>query len=38
LPDVILENMLHALLVCSARVSETKQHCYLAVHFEGSDE
>jgi hypothetical protein len=35
---VISENMLHASLVCSARVSETKRHRYVAVHPEGSDE
>jgi hypothetical protein len=34
---VISENMLHASLVCSARVSETKRHCYVAVHLEGSE-
>jgi hypothetical protein len=35
---VISENMLHASLVCSARVSETKRYRYVAVHPEGSDE
>jgi hypothetical protein len=30
--------VLHTSLVCSARVSETKQHCYVAVHSEWRDE
>jgi hypothetical protein len=37
-PDVISENMLHTSLVCSARVSETKRHRYVAVHPEWRDE
>jgi hypothetical protein len=37
-PDVVSENMLHTSLVCSARVSETKRHHYVAVHPEGHDE
>jgi hypothetical protein len=37
-PDVVSENMLHASLICSARISETKRHRYIAVHPEGSDE
>jgi hypothetical protein len=35
---VIPKNVLHTLLVCSARISETERHCYVAVHPEGSDE
>jgi hypothetical protein len=35
---VISENVLHTSLVCSARVSETEQHRYIAVHPEESDE
>jgi hypothetical protein len=35
---VISENMLHASLICSAHVSETRRHRYVAVHPEGSDE
>jgi hypothetical protein len=38
LPDVISETVLHASLVCSARVSETKRHHYIAVHPEWRDE
>jgi hypothetical protein len=30
-PDVISENVLHTSLVCSARVSETERHCYVAI-------
>jgi hypothetical protein len=37
-PDVISENVLHTSLVCCARVSETKQHCYVAVHPERHNE
>jgi hypothetical protein len=37
-PDVISKNVLHALLVCSARFSETKRHRYVAVHPEWHDE
>jgi hypothetical protein len=37
-PDVILENVLHTSLVCSARVSKTERHRYVAVHPEGGDE
>jgi hypothetical protein len=37
-PDVIPENVLHTSLVCSARILETEQHRYVAVHPEGSDE
>jgi hypothetical protein len=37
-PDVIPENVLHTSLVCSARVSETEQHCYVAIHPELRDE
>jgi hypothetical protein len=37
-PDVVSENVLHTSLVCSAHVSETKRHRYVAVHPEGRDE
>jgi hypothetical protein len=36
--DVISENVLHTSLVCSARVSETERHRYVAVHPERRDE
>jgi hypothetical protein len=35
---VIPENVLHTSLVCSARISETEWHHYVAVHPEESDE
>jgi hypothetical protein len=35
---VIPENVLHTSLVCTARVSETERHHYVAIHPEGSDE
>jgi hypothetical protein len=37
-PDVVSENVLHTLLVCSTRVSKTKRHRYVAVHPEWRDE
>jgi hypothetical protein len=37
-PDVIPENVLHTSLVCSARISETERHCYVAIHPERRDE
>jgi hypothetical protein len=36
--DVIPENVLHTLLVCSARISETERHCHVAIHPERRDE
>jgi hypothetical protein len=35
---VIPENMLHTSLVCSANVSKTELHCYVAKHVEQCDE
>jgi hypothetical protein len=37
-PDVVPENVLHTLLVRSARVSKAKWHCYIAKHVERCDE
>jgi hypothetical protein len=36
-PDVVSENVLHAPLVRSTRVSEAKWHCYVAEHVEWCD-
>jgi hypothetical protein len=38
LPDVVSENVLHAPLVHSARISEAKRHRYVAKHSEWRDE
>jgi hypothetical protein len=37
-PDVVPKNVLHALLVRSARISEAKWHRYIAKHPEWRDE
>jgi hypothetical protein len=37
-PDVVSEDVMHTSLVCSARVSEAKRHCYVAEHSKWRDE
>jgi hypothetical protein len=37
-PDVVSEDVLHTPLVCSARVSETKRHRYVAEYSKRRDE